>query len=34
LQPPLLPNQFAEWWSNAQQKGWVLLPFHPVHWGV
>jgi len=21
LQPPLLPNQFAEWWSNAQQKG-------------
>ncbi len=34
LQPPLLPNRFAEWWSNAQQKGWVLLPFHPVHWGV
>jgi hypothetical protein len=21
LQPPLLPNQFAEWWSKAQQKG-------------
>ncbi|CAK9868074.1 unnamed protein product [Sphagnum jensenii] len=23
LQPPLLPNQFAEWWSNAQQKGFL-----------